>query len=124
MAHDGTKYYSLDALQHVINDLLFRDMFFVKNAYKLHYFLGSVVSRIRPVIPNTSDGLTNYGVDFNAFNHKYFSIDLQMRRDVNYNSILDIKTDSVKGFLKGVAGIEGGNAKYMINLKLTHEWFK
>ncbi len=132
MAHDGSSYYSLDALQHVINDLLFRDLLFVKNAYKLSYFFGAfvgrwsgfLVGRLRPVIPNTSDGLTNYGFDINAFNHKYFRIDLQVRRDFSYNSLVAKETYSVKGFLNGLRDIDGGNTKVMIGLKLEHEWFK
>lgn len=120
---DGNTYYSLDAPQHGVNDLAWRDKIVrpISNWYKP---LGSILGRVRPVVPNTSDGLFNYGADINLSKNKNLSIDFQYRRDLNYSNFYELKKDNVGGFLGSLKGFDGGNAKYMINLKVRHKLFE
>ena len=118
---DGSKYYSLDAVQHGANDLVWRDTF-IKPLYNWNQPIGSFLGRIRPVVPNTSDGLFNYGADFKLRKYNKFSVNLQYRRDFNYSNFLDLDTGSTKGFLKSLGGFDGGNQKVMITAKGEFEW--
>lgn len=120
---DGNTYYSLDAAQHGVNDLAWRDKI-VRPISNWNKPIGSILGRVRPVVPNTSDGLFTYGADFNISKSKNVSLNFQYRRDFNYNNFYKLKKDSVEGFLGSLKGFDGGNAKYMVNLELRHDWLK
>lgn len=110
---NGT-YYSLDALQHVIYDLVWDDMV-VKNLYKLHYRAGWFFDRIQPVFLNSKNNYSRYGVKALIIDSKTIQLNVEYMRSFDIGKSIQRGNDFYKEFA------HPKEQKFWVNLEMTFD---